>query len=132
MRRVSLNPPPESKITWEEYIIAAAGKCPLLGRDLVYKESSKSFKATVAMSQDFPLTIDMLINVLEVIAPFKHLNKLRQFVLMKLPPGFPVKIDIPLLPAVTARITFQEFAFRNDIDPEVFRVPKDYQEDPMR
>ncbi|XP_032669495.1 ankyrin repeat domain-containing protein 13C isoform X2 [Odontomachus brunneus] len=131
-RRASLNPPPESNITWEEYVVAPPGKCPLLGRNLVYKESSKSFKATVAMSQDFPLTVDMLLNVLEVIAPFKHINKLRQFVLMKLPPGFPVKIDIPILPAINAKITFQEFAFRNDIDPNVFKVPEDYQEDPMR
>ncbi|XP_019698102.1 ankyrin repeat domain-containing protein 13C isoform X2 [Harpegnathos saltator] len=130
-RRASLNPPPESNITWEEYITAPPGKCPLLGRNLVYKESSKSFKATVAMSLDFPLTVDMLLNVLEVIAPFKHLNKLRQFVLMKLPPGFPVKIDIPILPTVTAKITFQEFAFRNDIDPELFKIPEDYEEDPM-
>ncbi|KAJ8355370.1 hypothetical protein AAFF_G00060640 [Aldrovandia affinis] len=54
-------------------------------------ESKKNFKATVAMSQDFPLGIELL-NVLEVIAPFKHFNKLREFVQMKLPPGFPVKL----------------------------------------
>jgi len=131
-RRASLNPPPESNITWDDYIIAPPGKCPLLGRNLVYKENSKSFKATVAMSPDFPLTVDMLLNVLEVITPFKHLSKLRQFVLMKLPPGFPVKIDIPILPTVTAKITFQEFAFRDDINPELFQVPSNYFEDPMR
>lgn len=33
-----------------------------------------------------------MLNVLEVIAPFKHFNKLREFVQMKLPPGFPVKL----------------------------------------
>ncbi|XP_076178793.1 ankyrin repeat domain-containing protein 13C isoform X2 [Ptiloglossa arizonensis] len=132
VRRASLNPPPESNITWEEYIMAPAGQCPLLGRNLVYKESSKSFKATVAMSPDFPLTVDMLLNVLEVIGPFKHFSKLRQFILMKLPPGFPVKIDIPILPTMTAKITFQEFAFRNDIDPQLFQIPSDYFEDPMR
>lgn len=112
--------------------MAPPGQCPLLGRNLVYKESSKSFKATVAMSPDFPLTVDMLLNVLEVIAPFKHFSKLREFVLMKLPPGFPVKIDIPILPTVTAKITFQEFAFRNDIDPKLFQIPPDYLEDPTR
>ncbi|XP_015117145.1 ankyrin repeat domain-containing protein 13C isoform X1 [Diachasma alloeum] len=130
-RRASLNPPPDSKITWEAYLEAPPGECPLLGRNLVYKESSKSFKATAAMSSDFPLTVDMLLNVLEVIAPFKHFSKLRQFVLMKLPPGFPVKIDIPILPTVTAKITFQEFTFKHDIDPELFQVPSDYFEDPM-
>lgn len=38
------------------------------------------------------MTVDMLLDVLEVIAPFKHFNKLREFIQMKLPPGFPVKI----------------------------------------
>ncbi|XP_011494035.1 PREDICTED: ankyrin repeat domain-containing protein 13C [Ceratosolen solmsi marchali] len=132
MRRASLNPPPESNIKWEDYHSALPGQCPLLGRNLVYKESSKSFKATVAMSSDFPLTVDMLLNVLEVVAPFKHFNKLREFVLMKLPPGFPVKIDIPILPTIAAKITFQEFAFKNEMNPELFRVPSDYCEDPTR
>ncbi len=40
------------------------------------------------------MTVDSLLNVLEVIAPFKHFNKLREFVQMKLPNGFPVKIGI--------------------------------------
>ena len=31
-------------------------------------------------------------DILEVIAPYKHFHKLRQFVDMKLPPGFPVKL----------------------------------------
>jgi len=34
----------------------------------------------------------MLLNVLEVVAPFKHFTKLREFIKMKLPPGFPVKV----------------------------------------
>ena len=52
------------------------------------KASSKQFKATVAMSEDFPMKVEMLLAVLEVIAPqFKHFNKLRDFVKLKLPPG---------------------------------------------
>ncbi len=43
-------------------------------------------------SSDFPLSVEMLLSVLEVIAPFKHFNKLRKFIQMKLPPGFPVKL----------------------------------------
>lgn len=74
----------------------------------------------------------MLLNVLEVIAPFKHFTKLRKFVQMKLPPGFPVKIDIPVLATVTATITFQEFSFRNDIPSELFEIPVHYVEDPHR
>lgn len=74
----------------------------------------------------------MLLNVLEVIAPFKHFSKLRDFITFKLPNGFPVKVEIPILPTVTAKITFQQFEFRNDIAKELFAKPKDYTEDPTR
>ncbi|XP_008485491.2 ankyrin repeat domain-containing protein 13C-like [Diaphorina citri] len=74
----------------------------------------------------------MLLSLLEIIAPFKHFSKLREFILMKLPPGFPVKIDIPILPTVTARITFQDFQFKDDIEATLFEIPKDYIEDPNR
>uniref|UniRef100_A0A182MD22 Ankyrin repeat domain-containing protein n=1 Tax=Anopheles culicifacies TaxID=139723 RepID=A0A182MD22_9DIPT len=131
-RRESLQPPPNSEVTWEEYVSAEPGQYPNLGRELVYKESSKNFKATVAMSKDFPLSVDMLLNVLEVIAPFKHFSKLREFVTLKLPSGFPVKIDIPILPTVSAKITFQKFEFRDDISPDLFVIPEDYREDTMR
>lgn len=132
VRRASLNPPPESSVNWLTYISAAPGQYPGLGRDLVYKESSRNFRATLAMSDDFPLSVDMLLNVLEIIAPFKHFAKLRQFVAMKLPKGFPVKVDIPILPTVTAKITFQKFDFRDDIEHELFVIPEDFVEDPLR
>lgn len=74
----------------------------------------------------------MLLNVLEVIAPFKHFSKLRDFINFKLPSGFPVKIELPILPTVTAKITFQEFEFRNAISPDMFGVPITYMEDPTR
>uniref|UniRef100_A0A8C5T3T9 Ankyrin repeat domain 13C n=1 Tax=Malurus cyaneus samueli TaxID=2593467 RepID=A0A8C5T3T9_9PASS len=111
VRRQSLTPPSPNTISWEEYISAESGKAPHLGRELVCKESKKTFKATIAMSQEFPLGIESLLNVLEVIAPFKHFNKLREFVQMKLPPGFPVKLDIPVFPTITATVTFQEFRY---------------------
>lgn len=94
-RRPSLVPPPRShRVSWKEYISAPRGSCPTLGRPQVAKMSSKSFKATLAMSQDFPMTVESLLNVLEIVAPFKQFKKLREFVEMKLPPGFPVKIGM--------------------------------------
>uniref|UniRef100_K9J1Q8 Ankyrin repeat domain-containing protein 13C n=1 Tax=Desmodus rotundus TaxID=9430 RepID=K9J1Q8_DESRO len=131
VRRQSLTPPPQNTITWEEYISAENGKAPHLGRELVCKESKKTFKATIAMSQEFPLGIQSILNVLEVIAPFKHFNKLREFVQMKLPPGFPVKLDIPVFPTITATVTFQEFRY-DEFDRSIFTIPDDYKEDPSR
>uniref|UniRef100_A0A8C1C0J9 Ankyrin repeat domain 13C n=1 Tax=Cyprinus carpio carpio TaxID=630221 RepID=A0A8C1C0J9_CYPCA len=131
VRRQSLTAPSPNTISWEEYITAEMGKAPHLGRELVCKESKKNFKATVAMSEDFPLGIESLLNVLEVIAPFKHFNKLREFVQMKLPPGFPVKLDIPVFPTITATVTFQEFRY-DEFDNSIFTIPNDYKEDPSR
>lgn len=134
MRRSSLKPPPSKNVTWLEYISAERGQYPNLGRDQVFKKSYKHFKANVAMSKDFPLTIDILLNVFEVIAPFKHFSKLRDFFLFKLPPGFPIKIDIPIpiAPTISAKITFQDFEFRDNLTPELFEVPKHYTEDSTR
>ncbi|XP_065349215.1 ankyrin repeat domain-containing protein 13C-B isoform X1 [Cloeon dipterum] len=132
IRRPSLAPPPPCALTWEEYVASPGSNPPVLGRDMVYKQTCKSFKATVAMSSEFPLSVGMLLNVLEIVAPFKHFTKLREFVNMKLPPGFPVKIDIPILPTVTAKITFQQFDFKSDIPRELFEVPANYHEDPTR
>lgn len=132
VRRTSLSPPPDKNVTWQDYIAADMNNYPRLGRELVYKECTKSFKATIAMSCDFPLSVEMLLNVLEVIAPFKHFSKLRDFITFKLPNGFPVKVEIPILPTITAKVTFQQFEFRNDMTNELFTTPRDYTEDPTR
>lgn len=49
MRRDSLTPPDEPTIPWTDYMQADPGEYPTLGRQLVYKETSKTFRATVAM-----------------------------------------------------------------------------------
>ena len=62
----SLPPPPSGFVTWSEYASCPPGEHPTLGRKPVCKESSKAFKAIVAMSEEFPLSIEMLLNLLEV------------------------------------------------------------------
>lgn len=93
-RRKSLPSPPTPThtVTWETYLSAPKGRPPCISRPLRIKESSRTFKATLAMSKDFPLSVEALLNVLEVVTPFKHFKKLREFIQLNLPPGFPVKI----------------------------------------
>ncbi|KAG1714349.1 Ankyrin repeat domain-containing protein 13C [Nymphon striatum] len=131
-KRKSLKSPMPTLVTWDQYISAVPSYSPQLGREPVCKEVFKSFKANLAMSEDFPLSIDSLLNVLEVIAPFKHFSKIRDFVQMKLPPGFPVKFDMPVLPTVTGRVTFQDFEFKDDIPDSMFQIPSNYVEDSER
>jgi len=136
IRRASLVPPPPPGITWAEYIASPKGSPPPLGRRVIAKTSSKQFKATVAMSEDFPMKVEMLLAVLEVIAPqFKHFNKLRDFVALKLPPGFPIQTNIPVLPTVQAKVTFTDFAWAEgakSLSDQRFHIPTNYKLDPYR
>ncbi|XP_061181654.1 ankyrin repeat domain-containing protein 13C-like [Saccostrea echinata] len=131
-RRPSLPSPEETNIKWEDYTSEPPGNPPCLGRPWIAKGSTKSFKATVAMSKNFPMSIEVLLDVLEVIAPFKQFQKLREFMTTKLPDGFPVKIEIPVFPTVTAKVTFTSFEWRDDIDDSMFLIPPNFREDPNR
>ena len=65
-RRKSLEPPESPGISWEEYISTPAGQAPELGRTHVAKESSKAFKATIAMvSVMVTLVLWLGINILD-------------------------------------------------------------------
>ena len=48
-QRSSLNKPPKPNVTWSEYISAAPGKYPCLGRPIICKTKNKRLKLTVAM-----------------------------------------------------------------------------------
>ncbi|KAI1705422.1 hypothetical protein Ddc_15747 [Ditylenchus destructor] len=129
--RKSLPPPPPPRISWEEYKNWSGGRPPL-GRTPVEKTNSKEFKAVIAMSQDFPLPVSVLVDILEIVSPFKHIGKLRDFCQARLPPGFPVKLEIPLLPTISAKITFQKFEWRDDLTAKFFTIPRAYAEDSKR
>lgn len=130
--RKSLPPPGRTSTTWEEYIGAAAGNPPPLGRCQVLKEHSKNLKASVGMSQDFPLSLETLIQILEQVSSVRHFNKLKRFCEVKLPPGFPIFIEMPLLPTISANISFKNFEYRDDLPNNMFCIPKSYHEDPTR
>jgi hypothetical protein len=72
---------------------------PGKGRGLLYKsekfrEKHREFKGSVWFAKDFPLTVQQVLPIIELLAPSgKHFEKLQTFVNMKLPNiGFPVKI----------------------------------------
>ena len=136
IRRESLPPPNAPCLTWDDYVACPVGQLPILARKQVSKTSSKHFKASIAMSEEFPMKVEMLLAVLEVIAPqFKHFNKLRDFVNLKLPPGFPIQVNIPVLPTVSAKVTFTDFEWMQGdekLELEKFKIPKDYKLDPCR
>lgn len=129
VHRESLPPPPPTKVTWREYIESEPANHPNLGREQKCKIVKTAVKASVAMSEEFPLSKKEFLDLLSIV-PIKMFKKLKEFVEMKLPEGFPVRLDIPVFPFLTARITFEDFAFHDGpIDESLFNIPPDYELD---
>lgn len=127
--RPSLPPPPPNQFSWMEYESSQPGDPPILGRKPKCKESRKEFKAQIAMSQEFPLSINDLNKLLDALVPLAKFRKLKEFISLKLPPGFPVKIDIPIVPAISAKVCFQNFQRDCVHNESLFKIPSDYKEE---
>lgn len=129
--RGSLNPPLKPAMSWEEYL-----NTPLdpeqrgyhLGRPILLKQDKKALKANIWMTEEFPVKVEILLSILEVMAPFKHFSKLKDFINMKIPPGFPVKVEVPVLPTISATVTFQSYR-EAEHDVKMFEIPSNYTED---
>lgn len=79
--------------------------------------------ATAAPS--FPLTIEKILPLLEVIGMDNNrlVGKLKEFLEYKLPPGFPIRANIPVYPSLSADVTFVNYDAHKVIEDEMFEVP---------
>ena len=129
--RGSLMPPQKPEMTWDEYLnspLENDQKGKHLGRPIMLKQDKKALKASIWMTEDFPVKVEILLSILEVMAPFKHFSKLKDFINMKIPPGFPVKVEVPVLPTIAATVTFQSYR-EAEHDSKMFEIPSNYFED---
>jgi hypothetical protein len=77
-----------------------------VGRPVLQKEMTQSVKATLWMSTSFPLFIEQLFPVLTIMSPTnEHFARFKEFVDLKLPRGFPVKVGPCLHTAAAPRLT---------------------------
>uniref|UniRef100_A0A671XFU8 Ankyrin repeat domain 13A n=1 Tax=Sparus aurata TaxID=8175 RepID=A0A671XFU8_SPAAU len=79
-----------------------------IGRPIELSVRTQKFKGTLWMSEDHPLSlVEQVTPIIDLMArTSSHFARLRDFVTLKFPPGFPVKIEIPLFHVLNARITF--------------------------
>ncbi|KAM7399638.1 hypothetical protein PAMP_018889 [Pampus punctatissimus] len=96
------------------------------------------FKAKLWLCESHPLSLaEQVVPIIDLMAISNALfAKLRDFITLRLPPGFPVKIEIPLYHILNARITFSnlngcEEGTGGRVDNEV-GVERDRQRDPPR
>lgn len=69
----------------------------------------QKFKANLWLSEDFPIKLqEQVLPILDLMSTLAspHVSKLKDFITMQLPSGFPVKIEIPLFHVLNAVITF--------------------------
>lgn len=79
-----------------------------IGRPVELAIRTQKFKGTLWMSEEHPLSlVEQVTPIIDLMArTSSHFARLRDFVTLKFPPGFPVKIEIPLFHVLNARITF--------------------------
>uniref|UniRef100_H3B6K9 Ankyrin repeat domain 13B n=1 Tax=Latimeria chalumnae TaxID=7897 RepID=H3B6K9_LATCH len=99
-----------TSITLEEYFNS---NFELGSRDIgrpmeLTKKKKKKFKAKLWLCEDHPLSLsEQVAPIIDLMAISNALfAKLRDFITLRLPPGFPVKIEIPIFHILNARITF--------------------------
>uniref|UniRef100_A0A667XSU4 Ankyrin repeat domain 13D n=1 Tax=Myripristis murdjan TaxID=586833 RepID=A0A667XSU4_9TELE len=124
-----------------------------IGRPVELTSKVQRFKATLWLSEVHPLSLaEQVTPIIDLMAISNaHFAKLRDFITLRLPPGFPVKIEIPLFHVLNARVTFSNlcgcdepvssispaFACSScisalfsvcpcEVDPSVFEPPPDY------
>lgn len=87
-----------------------------IGRPLEITNKIQRFKATLWLCENHPLSLaEQVTPIIDLMAISNaHFAKLRDFITLKLPPGFPVKIEIPLFHVLNARITFSNFCGCDD------------------
>lgn len=93
----------------EEYFSAG----DLNGRDIGRKTRTASkvqrFKANLWLSEHYPIQLqEQVLPILDLMSTMAspHVSKLKDFITMQLPSGFPVKIEIPLFHVLNACVTF--------------------------
>ncbi|XP_036005448.1 ankyrin repeat domain-containing protein 13B isoform X1 [Fundulus heteroclitus] len=79
-----------------------------IGQPCQLTTKTQRFKAKLWLCESHPLSLaEQVVPIIDLMAISNALfAKLRDFITLRLPPGFPVKIEIPLYHILNARITF--------------------------
>ncbi|KAG0327836.1 Ankyrin repeat domain-containing protein 13C [Dissophora globulifera] len=101
-----------------------ASQASIAGSSVASSQEGSSSKE-VASRPQFPLTIEKLLPLLEVIGMDNNrlVGKLKEFLEFQLPPGFPVRANIPVYPSLSADVTFVNYDAQRVIEDDHFKVP---------
>ncbi|KAI8597041.1 GPCR-chaperone-domain-containing protein [Dissophora ornata] len=105
-------------------IHANNSQASITGSSVASSQDGSSSKGATAAPQ-FPLTVEKILPLLEVIGMDNNrlVGKLREFLEFKLPPGFPIRANIPVYPSLSADVTFVNYDADRVIGDDMFEVP---------
>lgn len=88
----------------------------------------QTFNANLSLSDSYPLSLhEQVLPIVDLMAlNNSHFKKLKEFITLQLPSGFPVKIEIPLYRVITAKVTFGNI-HANDQHVEYVKTIKNVQ-----
>lgn len=95
--------------TLEEYFSEIDLNGREVGKAKKMQTKVQKFKANLWLSDEFPIKLqEQILPILDLMSTLAspHVSKLKDFITMQLPSGFPVKIEIPLFHVLNALITF--------------------------
>ncbi|XP_034023828.1 ankyrin repeat domain-containing protein 13B [Thalassophryne amazonica] len=96
-------------LTAEEYFNSSSSPTQRdIGHPCQLTTKTQRFKAKLWLCESHPLSLaEQVVPIIDLMAISNALfAKLRDFITLRLPPGFPIKIEIPLYHILNARITF--------------------------
>ncbi|XP_022519618.2 ankyrin repeat domain-containing protein 13B isoform X2 [Astyanax mexicanus] len=99
-----------SALTAEEYFNPSLSQSHKdIGQPCQLTTKTQRFKAKLWLCESHPLSLaEQVSPIIDLMAISNALfAKLRDFITLRLPPGFPVKIEIPIYHILNARITFE-------------------------
>ena len=125
---------PEKNFTrpsYNEYLSQKSTKIHIgHGRNIVAKVKRHPVKGKISLCEDFPIKKESLLGIVEASAPrFRHLERLTEFLNQKMPEGFPVHMDFPIMATVSAQLTVLDLkVYKTDSPLKVqdFYVPEGY------
>ncbi|XP_054713418.1 ankyrin repeat domain-containing protein 13D-like isoform X2 [Uloborus diversus] len=98
-----------------------------IGRPREISTKVQKFKANLWLCENYPLSLpEQILPIVDLMAiSSTHFAKLRDFITLQLPAGFPVKIEIPLFHVLNARITFGNIFALDEAVPGVTPIEEE-------
>ncbi|BHF75982.1 Ankyrin repeat domain-containing protein 13C [Sparganum proliferum] len=122
--------------TWEHYASGQLRDTELyIGKKPELKVQPRDIKLSVAMTDEVQLSPTHLIDLFQIFSPLRKFRRLRVSLAQGLPPGFPIRVEVPVMPSLIGRLVFtsvKDYGLPGQgqgdvpIPDDYFTIPDDY------